>query len=69
MVQRTIWLRRDNAQAYVEQEMQWDWAKNVEAQIERESRTDQAAGRANTAQQVRHPGKTARDKAKHSNKK
>ena len=50
------------AQEHVVTQMQWDWAQNVDRQVERD--TARGGGDNKGQKFVRAPGKTARDKAK-----
>ena len=56
------------AQEYAVMDMQYDWARQVDTQIERETRrmgqSDGGGGQKKNG--ILHPGKTARDKAKHT---
>lgn len=56
------------AQKFIVTEMQWDWAQNVDDQIARESRHMDYGSSKPGGDTVRHPGKTARDNAKHNRK-
>lgn len=56
------------AQEFAVMEMQWNWSQRVDEQIERESRRMDGGQTKPGGNTIRHPGKTARDKLKHTRK-
>lgn len=56
------------AQEFVVKEMQWNWSLRMDDQIARESRRMDGGQTKPGGDTIRHPGKTARDKAKHAHK-
>lgn len=56
------------AQEFVVTDMQWNWSLRMDDQIARESRRLDGGQPKPGGDTIRHPGKTARDKAKHARK-